>query len=212
MIDRNVGELVVMSGDRGQVEGIFSWQSYGRTVLANRACETVGDCLSQEFGEVRESMPLFDAVREIIRHGIVAVRAKDNLLCGLVTQRDVAGVFVDLAEPFLFLGQIENHLRELVERMRLTREELRGLADQRDTARAERTTKVDDLSLGELIRGIQEPAYWTKLGLHHDHTIILQRFDCIRKIRNKVMHFNADGITPEDKIYLMETRRILQEL
>lgn len=71
---------------------------------------------------------------------------------------------------------------------------------------------MDDLSLGELIRGIQDPAYWAKLGLHHDRSIILKRFDRVRTIRNKVVHFDADGILPAEKLYLMGTRRILQEL
>jgi len=212
MNDGNLGELVVTNGERGMVEGIFSWQSYGKAKLAGKPCETVADCLSREFGEVREDKPLFDTVREVIRHGVVVVRARDGCLCGLVTLRDVADVFVELSEPFLFLGQIENHLRELVERMRLTPDQLRALADERDVARAAGAAKVDDFTLGELIRAIQNPEYWAKLGLNHDRTILLQRMDRVRQIRNKVMHFDADGLLPADKSYLTETRRILQDL
>jgi CBS domain protein len=164
------------------------------------------------FAEVNEERPLFDAVREVIRHGVVVVRSRENKLCGLVTQRDVAAVFVDLAEPFLFLGQIENHLRELVERMHLSREQLQSLADERESERAENAARVDDLTLGELIRAIQNPQFWDRLGFKHDRAILLNRLERVRKIRNRVMHFDADGISPEDKGYLKETRRILQEL
>lgn len=212
MIDQNLNHLVVSQGERSRVEGIFSWQSYGCAVLAGKLCETVGDCLSQDFGEVKEERPLFDAVREIIRHGIVVVRAYDNRLCGSVTARDAAEVFVDLAEPFLFLGQIENHLRDLVNRMRLNEGELRSLIDERDEARSSGPVQVENLSLGELIRGIQKPDFWVRLNLGFERDILLKRFDQVRKIRNKVMHFAADGISPADKDYLKETRRILQEL
>ena len=212
MIDQDFSQLVVANGDRARVEGIFSWQSYGQAILAGRHPERVEDCISHNFAEVNEEKPLFDAVREVIRHGIIVVRSRDNRLCGLVTQRDVAAVFVDLAEPFLFLGQIENHLRDLVERMRFSPAELGALADERDATRAETANCVEDLSLGELIRAIQNPEYWQRLGLHHDRSILLNRLERVRKIRNRIMHFDADGITATDKTYLKETRRILQGL
>ena len=78
--------------------------------------------------------------------------------------------------------------------------------------RAARAAKVDDFTLGELIRAIQNPDYWARLGLNHDRGIIRQRLDRVRQIRNKVMHFDADGISPADKRFLTDTRRILQEL
>lgn len=168
--------------------------------------------MSHHFSEVNEEKPLFDAVREVLRNQILVVRSRENKLCGFVTHWDVAEVFIDLSEPFLFLGQIENHLRDLVERMRLSVEELRMLTDERDAARAESAACVDDLTLGELIRAIQNPEYWQRLGLNHDRTILLKRLERVRRIRNRVMHFDADGITETDKTYLKETRRIVQEL
>ena len=129
MNDQNLAHFVVTNGERGVVEGIFSWQSYGKALLAGKQCDTVRDCLSYDFGEVKATKPLFDAVREVIRYGIVVVRASDGRVCGLITQRDAAEVLVDLAEPFLFDGQIENHLRDLRERMRLTHDELRSSVD-----------------------------------------------------------------------------------
>jgi CBS domain-containing protein len=126
LTDLNVEQLVVAQGNRGIVEGIFSWRSYCRASLSGKSPKFVNDCLSTDFAEINEKKPLFDAVRDVIRHGVVVVRANDKQLCGLVTARDAAEVFVELAEPFLFLGQIENHLRELVDRMRLSPELLRA--------------------------------------------------------------------------------------
>ena len=211
MIDNDFSQLVVANSNRARVEGIFSWQSYGQAILAGKCPERVQDCMSHNFAEVNEEKPLFDAVREVLRNHMLVVRSKDNCLCGCVTQLDVAEVFIDLAEPFLFLGQIENHLRDLVERMRLSLQELRSLADERDLTREE-VKRVDDLTLGELIRAIQNPEFWQRLGLNHDRKILLDRLERVRKIRNRIMHFDADGIAPAEKCYLKETRRILQEL
>src|SRR6476660_5830797 len=95
--------------------------------------------------------------------------------------------------------------------MRFSPEELRSLADERDLTRDE-VKRVDDLTLGELIRAIQNAEFWQRLGLNHDRTILLNRLERVRKIRNRIMHFDADGIILADKCYLKETRRILQEV
>src|SRR5438132_2686853 len=205
MMDNDFSQLVVANSDHARVEGIFSWQSYGQAILAGQQPERVQDCMSHNFAEVNEEKPLFDAVREVIHHGVLLVRSRDSKLCGFVTPLDVAEVFIDLAEPFLFLGQIENHLRDLVERMRLSPDDLRSLADERDGTRAESAAQVDNLSLGELIRAIQNPEYWQRLGFNHDRTILLNRLERVRKIRNQIMQFDADGITGADKCYLKET-------
>ena len=75
-------QLVVTNGERGMVEGIFSWQSYGKAMLAGKQCETVADCLSRDFGEVREDKTLFDAVREVIRDLTVLEACSGRLPCG----------------------------------------------------------------------------------------------------------------------------------
>ena len=111
--------LVVQNGDRSRVEGIFSYASFTHAHVAGKSTKTVGDCTSREFIEVNEEKPLIDAVRDIMRHTTVVVRSCQNKLCGVVTARDVAPVFIELAEPFLLLGQIENHRRGLLERAKL---------------------------------------------------------------------------------------------
>lgn len=212
MNDENLGELVVTNGERGSVQGIFSWLSFGKAQLAGKHCETVGDCMNRDFAEIWEDKPFFEAVREVIRNGVVVVKARDNRVCGLVTLRDVADAIAGLSEPFFFLGQIENHLRELVERLRLTADQLQSLFAARNVGRVAQDVKVDDFTLGELIGAIQNPGYWAKLGLNYHHTSLLKRLERVRNIRNKVMHFNADRIDPSDKDYLTATRRILQGL
>ncbi len=204
--------LVVQRGERARVEGIFNYASYTHAHLAGKTPKVVGDCISQEFIEVNEEKPLIEAVREITKHGTVFVRSRQNLLCGVVTARDVAPVFIELAEPFLLLGQIENHLRGLMERGKLTKVDYKTFVEETDINRLSRTEGPDDLTLGELIRGFERDEIWKKTGLQFDKALFTKRLHEVRLIRNRVMHFSPDGLPPEDVTLLKEARELLGKL
>ena len=152
--------LVVQNGDRARVEGIFSYASFTHAHLAGKDPKTVADCTSHEFTEVNEEKPLIDAVRDIMRLGTVVVRSSHNKLCGVVTARDVAPVFIELAEPFLLLGQIENHLRGLLERAKLKKDQYKALVVESAIDRKAGAEGPDDLTLGELIVAFESEAVW----------------------------------------------------
>jgi len=204
--------LVVQRGDRARVEGIFSYASFTHAHMAGKQPKTVGDCTSHEFIEVNEEKPLIDAVRDIMQHGTVVVRSRQNQLCGVVTARDVAPVFVELAEPFLLLSQIENHLRGLLERAKLKKEEYKNLVIESDPDRKAKTEGPDDLTLGELILAFEQDNMWTKVGLNFDKATLTKLLHGVREIRNKVMHFSPDGLPPEDVAKLKDTRELLEKL
>jgi CBS-domain-containing membrane protein len=151
LMSEKLSLLVVQRGDHSRAEGIFNYASFTHAHMAGKTPKVVGDCISHEFIEVNEEKSLVDAVRDIMQHGTVGVRSSHNQLCGVVTARDVAPVFVDLAEPFLLLGQIENHLRGLLERAKLTKDDYKVLVVETDAPRKERTEGPDNLTLGELI-------------------------------------------------------------
>jgi CBS domain-containing protein len=204
--------LVVQRGDRARVEGIFNYASFTHAHMAGKQPKTVGDCTSHEFIEVNEEKPLIDAVRDIMQHGTVVVRSRQNQLCGVVTARDVAPVFVELAEPFLLLSQIENHLRGLLERANLKKEEYKNLVIESDADRKARTEGPDDLTLGELILAFEQDTMWAKVGLHFDKATLTKRLHSVREIRNKVMHFSPDGLPSDDVTKLKDTRELLEKL
>ena len=172
----------------------------------------MADCTSHEFTEVNEEKPLIDAVRDIMRLGTVVVRSSHNKLCGVVTARDVAPVFIELAEPFLLLGQIENHLRGLLERAKLKKDQYKALVVESAIDRKARTEGPDDLTLGELIMSFEADNMWSKVGLKFDKATFTIRLHGVREIRNKVMHFSPDGLPPEDVSKLKETRELLEKL
>ena len=153
-----------------------------------------------------------DAVRDIIQRGTVVVRSSDNKICGMVTARDLAPVFVDLAEPFLLLGQIENHVRELLERGDLKKDEYRALVVETDTARQAKAEGPDDLNLGELIRAFEREDIWKRIGLQFNKATLTKSLHEVLSIRNKVMHFSPDKLPPENVTKLKDMRELLEKL
>lgn len=204
--------LVVQNGDRARVEGIFSYASFTHAYVAGKPTKTVADCTSREFIEVNEEKPLIDAVRDIMRHGTIVVRSRQNQLCGVVSARDVAPVFVELAEPFLLLGQIENHLRSLLERAKLKKDDYKKLVVEADAERSARAESPDDLPLGELIVAFESEALWGNIGLQFDKATFKKLLHSVREIRNKVMHFSPDGLPPENVEKLKKVRELLEKL
>jgi len=58
---------------------------------------------------------LFEAVALIAKHDCVLVKDEANKICGVMTSYDVSETFVELGEPFLLLGEIENLIRDMME-------------------------------------------------------------------------------------------------
>jgi len=76
--------------------------------------------------------------------------------------------FRQLTEPFLLLGEIESHIRSIIIKGNLTREELRAAVDP---PRA--VENVFDLSFGEYIRLLEKPELWVELGLSIDRKLFV---------------------------------------
>lgn len=210
MMQNDTAYLAVMSGDR-TVDGILSWRTIGKAGAAKRPANTVEHYLAP-VRIVEVDTPLFDAVRDIVEADAVLVRAKDRTICGLVSAQDIANQFVTLSEPFLFLEQIENHLRAILEKARLSGAAVKDLVNPADTDRIEKVSSVDDLSFGETARAFGREDIWNKLHLLLDRSSFCTRLEEIRAIRNKVMHFHPDGISDEDREVLRKTRQMLQGL
>ena len=129
-----------------------------------------------------------------------------------VTARDVAPVFIELAEPFLLLGQIENHLRGLLERAKLKKDQYKALVVESAIDRKAGAEGPDDLTLGELIVAFESEAMWDSVGLQFDKKTFTKRLHEVRAIRNKVMHFSPDGLPPENVVKLKQMRELLEKL
>ena len=119
-------------------------------------------------------------------HDYVLVRRKGQVT-GIITAADLAIQFKQLTHPFLLIGEIEHHLRNLV-RGRFSVEELVNASGGDDTVRG-----PDDLTFGGYSRLLQPEEAWTRLGLEADRSVFLARLEAVRLIRNDVMHFSPDA-------------------
>ena len=204
MLISDFSQLPVMVNDR-DVKGMVTWRSIGTTLALGRDATEVRHCM-EEHREIAVNAPFFDALDDIYEHGYVLVRDVDRTISGIVTASDFASQFEERARPFLIVGEIELHLRNLVGRFTL--EEIVGAAD--DPNRPIKGTA--DLNFGAYCRLLEEPERWNKLQLRVDRGIFMAHLDRARQIRNDVMHFTPDGVGKDDVRELERVALFLRRL
>ncbi|ACO74642.1 CBS domain containing protein [Laribacter hongkongensis HLHK9] len=211
MMLNDFSQLPVMTNDRS-VKGIITLSSImNRQHFSSHDSLddlTVQDCMIDHV-EVSETASLFSVIDKIVENSYVLVRSADNLISGIVTATDLSMQFRQLSEPFLLLAEIENHLRSLIDR-RFTLVELEKAKNQNDDNRA--ILSVADLTLGEIVRLLEDNENWKKIGVPLDRPIIIEHLNKIRIIRNDVMHFDPDGITDEDHATLLAFVQFLHNI
>ncbi len=192
------------------VRGIISWQSIGTRLVLGRDCQTVSDCM-EPAREISKDATLLEAVSIIAEHGYVLVRDRQagNIISGIVTVSDLGEQFAQLAGPFLLVGEIEGHLKNLIHR-KFTLAELRGQSNADGPGKEINGTA--DLTLGEYCRLLQNPGNWERLNLKIDRGVFSEHLDTVREIRNNIMHFNPDGIDDEDIRVLRDVARFFEDL
>ena len=121
--------------------------------------------------------------------------AADKTLCGIVTPADIAEEFGNMAGPFRVIGEIEEHLRWLVERGQIdlsllpiapTPEKVQGAP-----------SKPQDLTMGEIQRIFEAPELCQRVGLKYDRSTFCAELGKIRELRNGLMHFR-DPVSSKD--------------
>lgn len=208
MLMNDYSQLPVMQGDRN-VDGLISWRSIGKARISEgKACKYVRDCMEKP-EIVTSDTHLFDAINIIAEKEVVVVRNSENKIAGLVTTSDISLQFGALSEPFLLLSEIENHVRRLIDG-KFSLEDLKAGRDPNDANR--KIENVANLTFGEYIRLLDKPANWSRLGYDLSRTECTKRLREIGRIRNDVMHFHPDGISPEDLDLLRDMRKFLQAL
>lgn len=143
----------------------------------------------------------------LLRKKTVCSYAADKTICGIVTAYDISAQFQQLSEPFLLLGDIENHVRYLISKT-FTLDELRKVKDAADVDRV--IEDVSDLTFGEYVRLLQNDENWRKLNMRIDRKTFTDWLDKVREIRNDVMHFDPDPIESGDLQLLKDFVRFFQ--
>lgn len=207
MLQHDYSQLPVTTTER-DVKGLFSWKSLGSRLALGRACKKVSESM-EPASEIRQDASLFEAVPQIVEHQCILVRDATRKLVGIVTTADLSLQFAQLGEPFLLLGQIENHIRTLIAD-KYTATELKSARDPADHERE--IEDVSDLTLGEYVRLLENPKRWEKLALKVDRKTFVEELRKINRIRNDVMHFDPDGVGTEDLTTIRKFARFLDDL
>lgn len=193
MMANDFSQLPVMVGER-DVKGMVSWKSIGsRLALGTNNTRVSG--FMDPHHEVRSDESIFRAIAFIVENDYVLVRGADNRIMGIVTASDLSLQFQNLSEPFLLIGEVENQIRQLL-RDGFSVEELVEMRDSSDAGR--KITSVSDLTFGEYVRAFENPQHWARIGLRIDRVTFCKYLDEVRRIRNDVMHFDPDGVPPDD--------------
>lgn len=192
----NIGHLLVMPNER-DVKGVVTWRSLATKLSTNGDALTAHHLMSENVRIRLIDEPLFEAMEPISRYGYVVIKGRDNVVTGLLTSSDFAQQFAQLARPFLIIGEIEGHVRRIT-RNRFTPEELRE--SQHNPSDEPEIVGPDDLTLGESVRLLEEPARWEKLALSNvDRATFIERLKWVREKRNDIMHFDPDGLESEEE-------------
>ena len=189
MLLHDFSQLPVMVNPR-DVKGVVSWRSIGTAFALGRLGDEVRHGMEQH-REIAIDAPFFDAIKAIWEHGYVLVRDLDRTISGIVTASDFARQFAQLAQPFLVIGEIELHLRNLVSKFTLA--EMKEASDDPD-----RIEGSWDLNFGAYCRLLANRDRWDKLGLRVDRATFMRNLDQVREMRNEVMHFAPDGLDPDE--------------
>jgi len=201
MLMHDFSQLPIIQNER-KVQGFVSWKSIGSCTAISKEPEFVRDCIDKNVEVLKYDLPLFEAINIIIRKEAVLIRGAEEKITGLVTTSDISEQFMALSSPFLILEQIENHIRTILDG-RFSEEELKTASDPSDDSREIKT--ISDLTFGEYLRIIENPDHWEKRMWKLDRSTFAKRLDHVRRIRNEVMHFHPDGITPKDLELLRDT-------
>lgn len=204
MLFHDYSQLPVMDNER-DLKGIVSWESIGSRLSLGRDCGTVRNC-TVKAQEISGTTPLFEAISVIVEHGYVLIRGADRKISGIVTASDLSEQFVSMAGPFLFIGQIEGHLRQLIHR-KFTIEELR-----RSSLAPDKIEGAADLTLGDYQNLLGKPENWEKLNFEIDRKEFVHHLERVREIRNEVMHFDPDGLGEDDVRMLRDVARFFENL
>lgn len=207
MIKKDFSQLPVMETPR-TLKGIISWASIARRQCLGITVSNVRDCTDPAY-VLDLDTSLFAAIESIYRHDYALVRHPDNRIGGIVTTADLTLEFHALAEPFLLIGEIENHLRRVIG-THFNRDELQQAKNALDQSRD--VTAADDLTLGEYIRLLQAEDNWKRLSLRLDRAQFIKWLEQVRQVRNDVMHFDPDPISVEGLQLLREVARMMQTL
>ncbi|MBE5320943.1 CBS domain-containing protein [Pedobacter sp. MR2016-19] len=200
-------QIPVMNNDR-DILGVIGWKSIAKGLIAKKKSNCVKDFMNDDFKILSSETPLFDAIREVIKSGVIFVQDKERKIRGPITPFDLNEEFIEQIEPYILLEQIENFLR-LILHNKIVLEDIIKLLFKDDTER--KIESISDMNFGEYLVVIRNVEMWEALALPFVRADFINELDIIRKIRNGVMHFHPDKISNYELITLRKMSNFLMD-
>lgn len=198
MMSKDYSQLAVVSGPRN-LRGAISWESIAHARMTNSEAGLREAVFRPEV--VRPDDDLLAQIPKIADAGFALVEQSDRQICGIVTTADLSLLFGVLAKPFFVLAEVEGRLRRIID-AHFTEDDLAGIVDPADSKRV--ATRASDLTLGEVVRLLEEPERWSRLGWKTiERRIFIHDLKEVQGIRNEVLHFSPDPLD-EEQINNME--------
>lgn len=209
MQQRGFSQLPVIDGEETKLCGYISWKTIGCYLWHEKKGDKVEDYMEKGISTIYLDTPLLEAVNIIASQKFVVVLKEDKTFSGFITASDVASEFFSItqAEAFLLLEQIELQIRMIIGRLGLSIDEIR-----RFCPRGREISSIDELTFGAYCQIFEDPQYWDKLNLKNEQSDFNKYLDGIRLIRNRVMHFEPEGIEPDKMDSLRNMVRYLSEI
>ena len=211
MMLKGVAFLPVVQGKR-DARGIVTWRAIAiHLALSDGA--SIDDQVTKIMTPVKiveRDERVLDVTPHILEQGCVLLADEKRILVDIVTRADLGAGFEKRAQPFFLLDEIEQRLRELIERGEFTPSEMNEVADDPEGRRG--VESVHDLTFGEYHRLLSDDDSWNRIGVKLQRKVFLKEIDAVRKIRNSTMHFDPEGLSDEEKKTLLDFYHLLCEL
>ena len=205
MLTHDYSQLPVMVNR--EVKGIISWKSITMKRLFTHDADKVKDCIDNKFEEIKDNEKLIDAVPKVLKYDFVLVRGGRNEIVGIITLADITKLYLNLAEPFLLIGEIEKHLRALINKNFKNLSEIIKRPEYRHPV-----DSAEDLSFGSYIEILGKEERWEKLKLPIDRAEFINQMKDINIIRNKIMHYRMNAFDSNDIDSLLRFSKVLRTI
>ena len=123
----------------------------------------------------------------------------------MVTATDLTDQLGQFAELFLFVGEIEGHLRNLIHG-KFTLDQLSAASEH------QLVEGSSDLTFGGFCRLLENTDNWKRLNLAIDRVEFVKCLNDVRELRNDIMHFNPDGLDEDQRRAIRNVARFFDQL
>ena len=191
-----------------EVKGVLSVKDVMSRWESARPDSPVREFMNPYAEIVDSTASMFNVLSRLREHEYILVRGPDRRVVGSITAADMVRQFREMTEPFLLLSEIEHHVRGLIEPC-FAAEELQEICSRDDSRLLD---SVDKMTFGEYVFLLEHPENWARLSLETDGAAVMEHMRRVNLIRNRVMHFDPDGIAPDDLEELRAFSGFLQRL